>query len=182
MALPLHREQFPDQTSTRIIRSLKAEAQGPLWNAAAALQEYASRSWLVPPQSYAYQSTYDQSKLGQWPLASYARLEVVEESGEGEHDTGDTLRQRVESTQPEHSTDLPALEYDHSDIGDRYHDATGVKSGGSTRQLDTLEPEGSEVRAARSKQKSKLVKPVVPTVHNSPPSGLLSEAIIHTIN
>ena len=182
MALPLHREQCTDQTSTRIMRALKAEVQGPLWNAAAALQEYASKSWLVSPQSYAYQPPYDQSKLGPWPVASYARLEVVEESGEGENEAGNTLRQRVEAAQPERSTDVPGLDHGLSDIGDRYDDATGVKSGESTKRLDTLRLGGSEDHTIRSKQKSRLLQSVAPTVHNSPPAGLLSEAVILAIN
>lgn len=143
----------------------------------------ATRHRLITSQLH---TTHGQSAIGQWPLPSHARLEVVEESGEAENDVGDTLRQRVESARPEHSTDIPTLELtsqDRSDIGEGYDDATGVKSGGSTKQLDTVGlDDSSEGYTTISKQKSRLLKPAIPTVPYSSPSGLLSVAIILAIN
>ena len=145
----------------------------------------ATRYQLTSSQSHANHSTHDQSALGPWSLPGHARLEVVEESGEG---SGDTLRQRVESAEPEHSAGVPALEltsHDRSDIGDRYVGATGVESDGSTKRLETVGLGGSEDQTTTrtiSKQKSKLLKPVTPSVPNSPPSGLFFAVIILAIN
>jgi hypothetical protein len=141
---------------------------------------------LLPPPLHTNQSTYSQSALG--PLASHARLEVVEERGEDGNDAGDTLRKRVELPQPEHSTNVPGSKptsHDRSDIGDRNGDATGAESGGSTfpKRLDAVRLDGSEDHTTArtiSKKKFKL-KPVIPPVPNSPPSGLLSPAMILAI-
>ena len=141
---------------------------------------------LIPPPSHADQSAYNQSALGAWPLASHARLEVVEETGEDGSDAGDTLRKRV-ALQPGRSTNVPSsrpTSHDRSDIGDGYDDATGAESGGSTRRLDTVRLDGSEDHPTTrniSKEKSKLLQPVIPTVPNSPPSGLLSRTIVFDI-
>jgi len=168
-----------------LVRSLSAEAQGPHsseWRAATAaataIQEYASRNRLI----------FDQSTLGTWSLAGHARLEVIEDDGDDEIDAGDTLMQTVESSQPERSTNLPDLElpsHDRPDIGDKCDDTTGVESGGSTKRLDTVGLDGSEVHTIPrtiSKPKSKLPIPVIPTMPNSLPSGLLSGAIILATN
>lgn len=142
---------------------------------------------LIPPSSHANQSAYSQSALGPWTLGSHARLEVVEETGEDGNDAGDTLRKSVGSLQPERSTNVPSSKptsHDRSDIGDRYDDATGAESGGSTKRLDTVRPDGSEDHPTTrtiSKEKSKLLQPVIPTVPNSPPSGLLSRTIVFDI-
>ena len=140
---------------------------------------------MISSQSHANHPTHDQSALGPWPLPGHARLEVVEESGEGE---GDTLRRRVESAEPEHSTGVPSLgltSHDRSDILDKYDGAARVESEGSTKRLDTVGLDSSEDQTTTrtiSKQKSKPLKPVISTVPNSPPSGLLSAAIILAIN
>ena len=125
MALPLHREHCPDQTSTKLLRALKAEAEGPLLDAVPALQEYASRRRLVPSQSHTYQSIYDQPITGTWALTSYARLEVVEE--EIETDNG--------VVQPETSSNVPDSEVTShvpSVSEDKHGNATGTEGGEST--------------------------------------------------
>ena len=166
---------------------MNAEAQGlspPFgWHAATA-----ARYRLTSSQSHANHPTHDQSALGPLSLPSHARLEEVEESGEVGNDAGDTLGQRVESVQPEHSIGVPSLEptsHGRSDIGDNYDGATGVESVGSTKRLDALGPDSPEDQTTTltiSKQQSKLLKPVIPIVPNLPPSGLLSSAIILAIH
>lgn len=184
MALSLHRGQCPDQTSTQMLRALKAEAQGPLWHA---VQEYASRNRLLPPQSYAYQPTYDQSILGPWPLASYARLEVVEEEIETENDV----------IRPETSNNVPDLEVTSrgpSVIEDKCSDPTRTERGESaegargqdTKSLDMVPLDDTEdytaLRTISKPSCSPTLKPTEPAVHdyilNSPPQGLLFEASV----
>jgi hypothetical protein len=139
---------------------------------------------LIPPPLHANQLAYNQSALGPWPLASHARLEVVEESGEDGNDTGDTLRKKVELPQPEHSTNVPGSKptsHDRSEFADMvesYDDATEAENGGSTKRLDLEVSEDYTTARTISKEKSKLLFPPVP---NSPPSGLLSRAIILAI-
>ena len=143
---------------------------------------------MTSSQSHANHSAHDQSALGPLSLPGHARLEEVEESGEVENDAVDTLGQRVESAQPELTISVPALEptsHGRSDTGDNYEGATGVESLGGTKRLDTVGLDSSEGRTTTltiSKQQSKLLKPVMTTVPNSPPSGLPSSAIILAMN
>lgn len=191
MAFPLHREPYPDQASTRMIRALKAEAQGPLWHAVTAIQEYASKNRLVPSQSYPYQSTYDQSVLGPWPLTSYARLEVVEEETEN-----DAVHPKTSSNVP----DLDVTSHSPSIIEDKCNDATGIESGGrmeraigqDSKPLDIAaldDPEDYTVLESIPKLSvSPTPKPTEPVkhdscyIHNSPLPGLLFEAIVLAID
>lgn len=170
-----------------MIRSLKAEAQGPLWNA---VQEYASRNRLVPSPSYAYQSIYDQSTMGPWPVASYASLEVVEDEIEIDDDV----------VQPETSNSVPDLEvtsHSPSVLEDECSDATGTEMGESTEgargqdttTLDMVPLDAMEDASLRTIPKpsvSPILKPTEPIIHdyilNSPPSGLLFEAIVLIID
>ena len=170
-----------------MIRTLKAEAQGPLWSAAVALQEYASRNKLIPPQSYAHQTTYDGPILGQWSLTSHARLEVVEEDIETENDVA----------QPETSNNMPDLEvtsHGPSVTDDKCGGATGTERGQSsegakgqdTKALDMVPLDDTEDctkhRTISKPSASPIHKPTEPVIHDyslySPPSGLSSEAMV----
>ena len=167
-----------------MIRGLKAEAQGPLWNA---VQEYASRNRLVPSPSYAYQPTYDQSIMGPWPVASYARLEVVEEEIGIEDDV----------VQPETSNNVPDSEvasHSPSVIEDKRSDATETETGESTegargqdtKTLDMVPLDDMEdyplLRTIPKPSASPILKPTEPISLNSPPSGLLFEAMVLIID
>jgi len=135
----------------------------------------------LPPSLHADHSADNQSALGSWPLAGHARLEVVEERGENGNGSGDTLRQSVKSPQPEHSTSIPVSKptsHAPSDLGERYDDVTEAESGGSTKRLDTVRPDGSEGHTTIRTILKEKSKSVIPTVPDSPPSGLLSRAII----
>jgi hypothetical protein len=173
----MHREQCPDQTSTRLIRALKAEAQGPQSYAATVIQGYANRNGLIPSQPHGYQSTYDQAALGAWLFASYARLEVVEE---GEEET-DAVRPKTPNNVP----DLEVMSHDSPIMEDRCSDATGIERRGSTERaigqdtgpLDTValdDSEGYTISRTISKLNvSPTPKPVIQNhTLNSPPSGL----------
>src|SRR5258706_1053295 len=151
-----------------MIRGLKAEAQGPLWNA---VQEYASRNRLVPSPSYAYQPTYDQPIMGPWLVASYARLEVVEEEIETENDV----------VQPETSNNVPDLEvtsHGPSVIEDKCSDATGTERGEGTEgprgkytktldmvPLDDMEDYATP-RTIPKPSVSPTLKPTEPIIHD----------------
>ena len=161
-----------------MLRALKAEAQGPLWQA---VQDYASRNRLLPPQSYAYQPASEQPILGPWLLASYAHLEVVEEDIEMENKV----------VQPETSNDVPDLDvtsHGPSIIEENRSDATsgterresveGVRGSLDTGPLD--DTEGHTTLPAKSKSSlPPTPKPTEPVIHddilNSPPPGLLFE-------
>jgi hypothetical protein len=170
-----------------MLRALKAEAQGPLWNAVTAIQEYASKNRLVPSQSYAFQSTCDQSVLGPWPLASYARLEVVEE----EMETGN------DAVQPDTSNNVPDLDvtsHDPSVIEDKCSDATGIEKGESmersvgqdSKPLDIAPPDDPEdhttLESIPKPSVSPIPKPTEPAIHdyilNSPLPGLSFKLIV----
>jgi hypothetical protein len=166
-----------------MLRALKAEAQGPLWNAITAIQEYASRNRLVPSQSYAC----DQSVLGPWALASYARLEIVEE----EMETGNDV------VQPDTSNNVPYLDVTSHDppvIEDKCSDDTGIERGESmeravrqdSKSLDIAppdDPEDSTTLEPKSKPSvSPTPKPTEPVIDdyilNSPLPGLLFKVIV----
>jgi len=187
MTFPSHRKQYPDPTSTRMLRALRTEAQGPLWNAVTAIQEYASRNRLIPSQSYAHQSTYDQY-LVPWPLTSYARLEVVEEEIEPEND----------AVQPETSNNGPNLEVTpHAPsviMVDECGDATSCERGESmerstgqdSKPLDIVPPDDPDDHTTHESISKPSVsptpEPTEPVTHeyilNSPPPGLLFRAMV----
>jgi len=158
MTFPSHRKQYPDQTSTRMLRAIKAEAQGPLWNAAAAIQEYASRNRLIPSQSDAHQSTYNQY-LVPWSLTSYARLEVVEEEIEPEND----------AVQPETSNNGPNLEVTPrgpSVMDDKCGNATGCERGESMERAIGQDSKPLDTAPADDPDQ---VHHVAPVAHSFPP-------------
>jgi len=183
-----------------MLRALKAEAQGPLWNAITAIQEYASKNRLVPSQSYTYQSTYDQSILGPYPLTSYARLEVVEEEIELENNAVQPEPEN-NAVQSETSTNVPNLEatsHGPSVVDDKCSDANEIERGGSmeraigqdSKLLDIAPPDGLDdgttLESISTPSVSPTSKPTEPVTHeyilNSPPSGLLFKAIVLDTN
>lgn len=157
-----------------MVRSVKAEAQDSHsfdWQAATRIQEYASRNRLIPYQSYAYQSTYDP---GLWQLASFARIEVVEED--------ETANDAVH---PETSNNVPDLEVtSHGPfvMEGKCGDATGIERGKPLATLVALD-DSEDHTTPRTISKPNVFptpKPKKPVIHNyilNSPPGSLFEAI-----